>query len=70
MDFCGYVARQFSPDFTIISAGFDAARGDPLGGCKVRTGVKSIHLHALGSLQPLRQEHSFLAYTFGIMVVL
>lgn len=29
------IARQFDPDLTIISAGFDAARGDPLGGCDV-----------------------------------
>lgn len=30
-------AAEFAPDFTIISAGFDAARGDPLGCCDVRT---------------------------------
>ncbi|BBM99274.1 protein MpHDAC3 [Marchantia polymorpha subsp. ruderalis] len=29
------IAKQFAPDMTIISAGFDAARGDPLGGCEV-----------------------------------
>lgn len=29
------IAQEFAPDFTIISAGFDAARGDPLGGCDV-----------------------------------
>ncbi|XP_076902077.1 histone deacetylase 15-like [Bidens hawaiensis] len=29
------IAREFAPDFTIISAGFDAARGDPLGCCDV-----------------------------------
>ncbi|XP_057770563.1 histone deacetylase 15-like isoform X3 [Salvia miltiorrhiza] len=29
------IATEFDPDFTIISAGFDAARGDPLGGCDV-----------------------------------
>lgn len=29
-------ATEFAPDFTIISAGFDAARGDPLGCCDVR----------------------------------
>ncbi|KAH6763501.1 histone deacetylase 15 [Perilla frutescens var. hirtella] len=29
------IATDFDPDFTIISAGFDAARGDPLGGCDV-----------------------------------
>ncbi|OMO83040.1 Histone deacetylase superfamily [Corchorus olitorius] len=28
-------ASKFAPDFTIISAGFDAARGDPLGCCDV-----------------------------------
>ena len=27
------VARQFAPDLVFISAGFDAAAGDPLGGC-------------------------------------
>ncbi|GFS40749.1 histone deacetylase 15 [Actinidia rufa] len=31
------IASEFAPDFTIISAGFDAARGDPLGCCDVRT---------------------------------
>ncbi|PWA71675.1 histone deacetylase 15 [Artemisia annua] len=29
------IARKFAPDITIISAGFDAARGDPLGCCDV-----------------------------------
>eukprot|EP00250_Pteridium_aquilinum_P012842 c20979_g1_i1 orf=201-2039(+) len=29
------IAVQFAPDITIISAGFDAAKGDPLGGCQV-----------------------------------
>ncbi|KAL2652443.1 hypothetical protein R1flu_020571 [Riccia fluitans] len=29
------IAKQFAPEMTIISAGFDAARGDPLGGCEV-----------------------------------
>lgn len=39
-------ASNFAPDFTIISAGFDAARGDPLGGCDVRsdTGLELISL--------------------------
>jgi len=32
------VARQFSPDLILISAGFDAARGDPLGGADVTPG--------------------------------
>lgn len=29
-------ASAFAPDLTIISAGFDAARGDPLGMCDVK----------------------------------
>eukprot|EP01018_Ginkgo_biloba_P033531 Gb_19579 [translate_table: standard] len=29
------IAEQFAPDLTIISAGFDAAKGDPLGRCEV-----------------------------------
>uniref|UniRef100_A0A1D1Z292 histone deacetylase n=1 Tax=Anthurium amnicola TaxID=1678845 RepID=A0A1D1Z292_9ARAE len=29
------IAMEFAPDLTIISAGFDAARGDPLGCCDV-----------------------------------
>jgi len=27
------LAKAFQPELTVISAGFDAARGDPLGGC-------------------------------------
>lgn len=27
--------KEFAPDFLIISAGFDAARGDPVGGTAV-----------------------------------
>ena len=33
---CTIAAAEFAPDITIISAGFDAARGDPLGCCDVR----------------------------------
>lgn len=37
--FCSHVilpiAREFKPDLVIISAGFDAADGDPLGECHV-----------------------------------
>lgn len=29
------IAIAFDPEFVIISAGFDAAKGDPLGGCNV-----------------------------------
>ena len=30
------IARSFEPQMVIISAGFDAAKGDPLGGCMLR----------------------------------
>ena len=29
------MAREFAPDLILVSAGFDAAAGDPLGGCNV-----------------------------------
>ena len=29
------IARAFAPDLVLVSAGFDAAPGDPLGGCRV-----------------------------------
>lgn len=36
-------ALEFKPDIIVVSAGFDAARGDPLGHCKVTpTGYKNI----------------------------
>lgn len=31
------IATEFDPDLVIIAAGFDAAKGDMLGGCKVST---------------------------------
>jgi histone deacetylase 6 len=40
------LAYQFSPDLVIISAGFDASSGDPLGGCEV-TPAGFAHLTAL-----------------------
>ncbi len=43
-EFCGLVehvvlpaARQFDPDLVLVSAGFDAHRDDPLGGCSLET---------------------------------
>ncbi|KAF5819663.1 putative histone deacetylase [Helianthus annuus] len=38
------IAREFAHDFTIISAGFDAARGDPLGCCDCLRIVLTDHL--------------------------
>ena len=40
------LAYQFNPDLVIISAGFDASAGDPLGGCEV-TPAGFAHLTAL-----------------------
>ncbi|KAD1436644.1 hypothetical protein R6Q59_029043 [Mikania micrantha] len=41
------VAKDFNPDIIIISAGFDAAIGDPLGGCRVTPHGYSIMLKKL-----------------------
>ena len=35
------IATQFKPDIAIVSAGFDAALGDPIGGCCVSTACYS-----------------------------
>ncbi|KAJ4808445.1 histone deacetylase [Rhynchospora pubera] len=44
------IAKEFAPDMTIISAGFDAARGDPLGGCDVTPAGYAQMVHMLTSL--------------------
>lgn len=44
------IAREFDPDLVIISAGFDAAAGDELGGCWVTPGCYSHMTHMLMSL--------------------
>eukprot|EP00850_Spirogloea_muscicola_P014193 SM000100S09420 [mRNA] locus=s100:256222:261671:- [translate_table: standard] len=46
------IAYQFAPDLTIISAGFDAARGDPLGACDV---TPEGYAHMASLLMPLAQ---------------
>jgi histone deacetylase 6 len=44
------IAEEFDPDFVIISAGFDAAAGDELGGCFVTPACYSHMTHMLMSL--------------------
>ncbi|XP_052180001.1 histone deacetylase 15 isoform X2 [Diospyros lotus] len=44
------IASEFAPDFTIISAGFDAARGDPLGCCDVTPDGFAQMAHMLSAL--------------------
>ncbi|VVB17571.1 unnamed protein product [Arabis nemorensis] len=41
------VAKEFNPDIILLSAGFDAAIGDPLGGCRVTPYGYSIMLKKL-----------------------
>jgi acetoin utilization deacetylase AcuC-like enzyme len=43
-EFCGLIehvvlpaAREFAPDLVLVSAGFDAHRDDPIGGCSLET---------------------------------
>ena len=46
------VAYQFNPDLVLVSSGFDAARGDPLGRCKISPefyGFMTHHLRALAN---------------------
>ncbi|QSZ32676.1 hypothetical protein DSL72_002255 [Monilinia vaccinii-corymbosi] len=44
------IAREYDPDLVIISAGFDAAAGDELGGCFVSPSCYSHMTHMLMSL--------------------
>lgn len=43
-------ARQFHPDLILVSAGFDAAEGDPLGGCMVSPRFFGVLTHELRRL--------------------
>ncbi|KAL4226056.1 Histone deacetylase domain [Mactra antiquata] len=44
------IAYEFAPDLVLISAGFDAAIGDPLGGCKVTPAGYGHMTHMLSSV--------------------
>ncbi|XP_056371396.1 histone deacetylase 6 [Oenanthe melanoleuca] len=44
------VALQFGPELVLVSAGFDAGRGDPLGGCLVSPQTFGLMTHLLGAL--------------------
>jgi histone deacetylase 6 len=44
------VAYEFAPDLVILSAGFDAALGDPLGGCRV---TPAGYAHMVALLRPV-----------------
>lgn len=44
------IAREYNPDFVIVSAGFDAAAGDPIGECELTTYGYSIMLQELMTL--------------------
>jgi histone deacetylase 6 len=44
------IATEFQPQLVLISAGFDAAEGDPLGGYKVTPGMYGYMTHQLSSL--------------------
>ncbi len=44
------IAREFCPDFVFVSAGFDAADGDPIGECKVTPRGYAHMTHMLLSL--------------------
>lgn len=44
------IAYEFNPELVLVSAGFDAAIGDPLGGCKVTPEAYGHFTHWLSSL--------------------
>lgn len=44
------IAYEYDPELVLISAGFDAAIGDPLGGCKVTPEAYGLFTHWISSL--------------------
>lgn len=44
------ISNEFNPELVLVSAGFDAAIGDPLGGCKVSPEAYAYFTHWLSSL--------------------
>lgn len=44
------IAYEFNPELVLVSAGFDAAIGDPLGGCKVSPEAYGVFTHWLSAL--------------------
>ena len=46
------IIREFAPDLIIISAGFDSAKGDPLGGISVTPVGYAWMTQGLRSIQP------------------
>jgi len=55
------IATAFAPELVIISAGFDAAEGDPLGGCSLTPAGYSAMTHQLLSLAHGRYANGVLA---------
>ncbi|KAJ9508999.1 hypothetical protein QJQ45_001447 [Haematococcus lacustris] len=46
------IAYEFQPELVIVSAGFDAAHGDPLGGCSISPACFAQMTHLLKGLAP------------------
>lgn len=44
------IAYEYQPDFVLVSCGFDAAVGDPIGGCKITPAGYSHMTYLLGTL--------------------
>lgn len=44
------IAYEFNPELVLVSAGFDPAIGDPLGGCKVTPEAYGVFTYWLSSL--------------------
>eukprot|EP00197_Chlamydomonas_leiostraca_P007182 CAMPEP_0202865778 /NCGR_PEP_ID=MMETSP1391-20130828/6346_1 /ASSEMBLY_ACC=CAM_ASM_000867 /TAXON_ID=1034604 /ORGANISM="Chlamydomonas leiostraca, Strain SAG 11-49" /LENGTH=639 /DNA_ID=CAMNT_0049545655 /DNA_START=304 /DNA_END=2223 /DNA_ORIENTATION=- len=47
------IAYEFNPDLVIVSAGFDAAEGDPIGGCRVTPECFAHMTAALKAVAPI-----------------
>ena len=63
------VVRQFSPDWILVSAGYDAHKNDPLGGFDVETAAYRSMAGALGSIVGGRRIVSFLEGGYDLSVL-
>ncbi|XP_042525135.1 histone deacetylase 6 isoform X3 [Dipodomys spectabilis] len=56
------IAYEFNPELVLVSAGFDAAQGDPLGGCQVSP---ECYAHLTHQLMGLANGHTILILEGG-----
>ena len=60
------IAREYAPELVIISAGFDAAEGDPLGGMRLSPAGYAQMTAQLQTLAKPEEQHKEHVFTLDI----